>query len=81
MHGPPMYLTVDWEAAEESVQRLAALEPDLVVTFHGKPLQGPQMRAALHRLAQEFRQVAVPEQGRYLAQPRRAEDGSAYERP
>lgn len=81
MHGPPMYLTVDWEAAEESVRRLAALEPELVVTFHGRPLHGPGMRAALHRLAEGFREVAVPRQGRYVEAPRRAADGSAYEAP
>ncbi len=81
MHGPPMYLTLDWPAAQDSVRRLAALDPDLVVTFHGKPLQGAEMRDALHRLAREFRDLAVPKQGRYVAEPRRAEDGSAYERP
>lgn len=81
MHGPPMYLTIDWEAAEESVGRLAALEPELVVTFHGRALKGPETRAALHRLAAGFREVAVPRRGRYLDQPRRASDGTAYERP
>lgn len=81
MHGPPMYFTIDWQAAEESVKKLAALEPELAVTFHGQPLRGEEMRAALNRLAVEFREVAVPEQGRYLAAPRRAEDGSAYETP
>jgi glyoxylase-like metal-dependent hydrolase (beta-lactamase superfamily II) len=81
MHGPPMYLTIDWPAAEESVRRIADLDPDLVVTFHGKPLRGAEMREALRRLAREFRDLAVPRQGRYLREPRRAEDGSAYERP
>lgn len=80
MHGPPMYLTVDWQAAEESVKALAALEPELVLTFHGRPLRGPEMRDSLHRLAREFRIVALPEQGKYLSEPRRAADGNAYER-
>jgi hypothetical protein len=39
------------------------------------------MRQALHRLASEFREIAVPRQGKYLAEPRRAADGSAYEKP
>jgi glyoxylase-like metal-dependent hydrolase (beta-lactamase superfamily II) len=81
MHGPPMYMTVDWEAAGESVRTLAALDPELVVTFHGKPLHGPEMRSALHRLADGFRELAVPKRGRYVEQPRRAADGSAYEQP
>ena len=80
MHGPPMYLTIDWEAAEESVKTFAALEPKLVLTLHGRPLRGPEMRQALQRLAREFRALAVPEQGRYLHEPRRAADGSAYEK-
>ncbi|WP_299359400.1 MBL fold metallo-hydrolase [uncultured Paracoccus sp.] len=79
MHGPPMYFTIDWEAAEESVRKLAALEPELAISFHGQPMRGPEMRAALHQLARTFRSVALPGQGRYLAEPRRAEDGSAYE--
>lgn len=81
MHGPPTYFTIDWEAAADSVRRLAALEPDLALTFHGRPMQGPEMRAALHRLAAEFAAIAVPKEGRYVAQPRRAGDGSAYESP
>lgn len=81
MHGPPMYFTVDWEAAEASVRSLAALDPELAVTFHGQPMRGPEMRDALHRLAREFRAVAVPDQGEYVSRPRRAEDGSAYEKP
>ncbi|MBB1491400.1 MULTISPECIES: MBL fold metallo-hydrolase [unclassified Paracoccus (in: a-proteobacteria)] len=80
MHGPPMYFTIDWEAAEESVKKLAALGPELAVTFHGQPMRGPEMRAALHRLAREFRAVAVPEKGEYVARARRAGDGSAYEK-
>lgn len=79
MHGPPMYFTIDWDAAEQSVQTLAALEPELAISFHGQPMRGPEMRAALHQLARAFRTVAVPEQGRYLTDPRHADDGSAYE--
>ena len=81
MHGPPMYFTINWQDAETSVKKLAALEPDLAVTFHGRPVKGPEMTESLHRLAGEFREIAVPKQGRYLKEPRRAEDGSAYETP
>lgn len=81
MHGPPMYFTIDWQAAEDSVRRLAALEPKVALSFHGQPMRGPQMRTALHDLAQRFREVAVPKRGRYLDEPRRAADRSAYEAP
>jgi glyoxylase-like metal-dependent hydrolase (beta-lactamase superfamily II) len=65
MHGPPRYFTPDWTAAEASVKKLADLEPELVVTGHGRPMQGSGMRAALHELARNFRAVAVPKDGRY----------------
>ncbi|WP_108396161.1 MBL fold metallo-hydrolase [Devosia submarina] len=60
MHGPPRYLTPDWVAAEQSVRLLASLEPDLLVTGHGRAMQGAEMTAALHQLADNFRQIAVP---------------------
>lgn len=60
MHGPPMYYTPDWQAAEASVRKLAELKPELAVTGHGQAMQGEAMRAALGRLASEFRNIAVP---------------------
>jgi glyoxylase-like metal-dependent hydrolase (beta-lactamase superfamily II) len=65
MHGPPQYFTPDWIAARESVRRLAALEPELAITGHGRPVKGAEMRAALQRLAREFDDIAVPRHGRY----------------
>jgi glyoxylase-like metal-dependent hydrolase (beta-lactamase superfamily II) len=81
MHGPPMYFTIDWQASRDSVRKLAALEPELVVTGHGRPMKGPEMRAALHKLARDFDEIARPGQGRYVEHPARAEDGSAYRKP
>jgi glyoxylase-like metal-dependent hydrolase (beta-lactamase superfamily II) len=69
LHGPPMYYTSDWDAAEKSVARLAKLEPEVVVTGHGPPLRGTAMRAALHELADRFEVVAVPALGRYVSRP------------
>ena len=66
LHGPPMYFTPDWESAKRSVETLAALEPELAVTGHGRALQGPEMRRALETLAREFDVVAVPAHGRYV---------------
>ncbi|HUR60732.1 MAG TPA: MBL fold metallo-hydrolase [Opitutaceae bacterium] len=60
MHGPPRYFTPDWDAARESVRRLAALEPELVLTGHGRAMQGPEMRDALHTLARDFDRIARP---------------------
>ncbi|HVT79207.1 MAG TPA: MBL fold metallo-hydrolase [Phycisphaerae bacterium] len=78
MHGPPMYYTQDWDAARDSVQRLAALEPELAVCGHGRPIHGPQLRQALHHLAHNFDQIALPWHGKYLNHPARPEDGTAY---
>ena len=78
MHGPPTYYTVEWDKAKASVERLAALKPELVVTGHGEAMRGPEMRASLERLAAGFDAVAVPEEGRYVRDPARAEDGTAY---
>ena len=78
IHGPPKYFTHDWQAASRSVSTLAALEPELAITGHGRAMHGEAMRRALHTLAQRFQDVAVPQQGRYVSDPQRAEDGSAY---
>lgn len=74
LHGPPMYYTQDWAAARASVERLAALEPELAVTGHGRAMQGEGLRQALGRLAAEFDAVAVPEHGRYVDHPARPDD-------
>jgi glyoxylase-like metal-dependent hydrolase (beta-lactamase superfamily II) len=81
LHGPPMYLTIDWDAARSSVRTLAALDPERVITGHGRPLQGPEMRRALSALAEDFDRVAVPKHGRFVDEPLRAADGSAYKPP
>ncbi len=66
LHGPPMYFTPDWDSARTSVAKLAALEPEIALTGHGRAMRGPEMRAALHTLAQNFDQIAIPEHGRYV---------------
>lgn len=78
MHGPPRYFTIDWDKARRSVEALAALRPDLVVTGHGRAVQGPAMTKGLAALIRDFDEIARPEQGRHLAQPAKVEDGSAY---
>jgi glyoxylase-like metal-dependent hydrolase (beta-lactamase superfamily II) len=81
LHGPPRYFTTDWQAAQRSVETLAALEPELVVCGHGLAMQGAEMRAALDELAQSFDAIAVPQSGRYVKDPASLERGNAYRSP
>lgn len=81
IHGPPRYFTIDWDASRASVRALAALDPELVVTGHGRAMRGPAMRAALAALARDFDAVARPPQGLYRDHPARPDDGSAYRTP
>jgi glyoxylase-like metal-dependent hydrolase (beta-lactamase superfamily II) len=60
MHGPPHDFTEDWDAARESVRRLAALRPAIVLAGHGPAMQGAAMRAALEQLSQAFDYFAHP---------------------
>lgn len=78
LHGPPMYFTPDWVSAKSSVERLAALEPEVAVTGHGRAMRGADMRAALHALARDFDRVAVPDHGKYVLHPANPEHGNAY---
>lgn len=81
LHGPPMYYTQDWNESRCSLETLAALEPDLVVTGHGAPLAGEEMRRALHELANRFDEVAVPHQGEYVEHPAGIGSGREYTHP
>jgi glyoxylase-like metal-dependent hydrolase (beta-lactamase superfamily II) len=70
---PPAYFTCDWIAARRSVERLAALEPSVLATGHGRALAGPEMRAALWSLAVRFDEV-MPSTGRYVPYPAIADE-------
>ncbi|MCJ8520789.1 glyoxylase-like metal-dependent hydrolase (beta-lactamase superfamily II) [Pseudorhizobium tarimense] len=65
IHGPPRYLTPDWELSEQSARLLARLAPDLIISGHGRPVKGPNVTAKLRELAEKFRQIAVPDDARY----------------
>jgi glyoxylase-like metal-dependent hydrolase (beta-lactamase superfamily II) len=69
MHGPPKYFTYNWTSSERSVKLLAGLEPAIVATGHGRPMQGSKMRQDLHYLADNFSKEAVPPAGRYVGDP------------
>jgi glyoxylase-like metal-dependent hydrolase (beta-lactamase superfamily II) len=64
--GPPKYYTTDWQAAYESVVKLAALKPDIAVTGHGLPMKGEELAEALRYLVENFDKIAKPEKGRYV---------------
>jgi glyoxylase-like metal-dependent hydrolase (beta-lactamase superfamily II) len=69
MHGPPAYFTTDWDAARDSVRRLAALHPEFMAPGHGRPMAGDATRQALADLAARFDELARPSHGRYVDAP------------
>lgn len=70
IHGPPVYLTTDWEAARESVRKLAGLKPSIAGTGHGKPMSGTELAEGLNRLATQFNDLAVPDHGKFVDEDR-----------
>ncbi|PJJ48127.1 MBL fold metallo-hydrolase [Hymenobacter chitinivorans] len=69
VHGPPAYFTQNWAQSRASVEKLAALEPQIAATGHGIPMHGEELRRQLHDLSLHFEQQTVPKQGRYVSQP------------
>jgi glyoxylase-like metal-dependent hydrolase (beta-lactamase superfamily II) len=67
VHGPPAYFTPDWDAARRSVVALAALRPAVAATGHGTPMSGEALTEGLETLVARFDEIAVPDQGRYVA--------------
>lgn len=64
--GPPNYLTTDWDAAYESVKKLAALEPKKVVPGHGVMMKDEDLEKGLNNLINHFDEMAVPAYGRFV---------------
>lgn len=64
--GPPRYLTTDWTAAKQSVEKLATLNPEVAVTGHGLPMAGELLSTSLEKLVQNFDSIAVPDYGAYV---------------
>ena len=80
--GPPKYFTYNWDSAARSVRTLAALNPEIVATGHGKPMRGAEMRSSLHNLADHFEELATPSHGRYVGNPAMVnEEGVQYVPP
>jgi hypothetical protein len=76
-----MYYTTNWENARISVELLASLEPERVITGHGPAMQGAEMRAALKDLARNFDRLAVPDEGKYVDRPADERKGGEYRQP
>jgi len=64
--GPPRYLTTDWKAAKESVQKLNALKPACATTGHGIPVAGEWLADNLEMLARDFDDIAKPDYGKFV---------------
>lgn len=68
--GPPVYLTTDWLEAWNSVKKLAALNPELVIPGHGTAMEGEELTKGLRRLVEDFEEVAIPQHGKYVDEHR-----------
>lgn len=75
---PPAYYTSDWQQAEESVQKLAELDPQVLAAGHGVPIASPEGAEQLRELAENF---PVPEYGRYVQQPAISDEDGIVELP
>lgn len=64
--GPPRYLTTDWNAAKQSVTKLAELNPSVAVTGHGLPMSDELLTNSLETLVKKFDEIAKPEYGKYV---------------
>lgn len=67
--GPPKYFTPNWLAAAISVKKLRDLKPETAGTGHGPSMQGEELTQGLGDLVNNFQEMAIPEQGRYIHEP------------
>lgn len=66
LNGPPAYYTPDWDAARESVRKLAELRPRTIAPGHGLPISGELVASQLQQLAANFDRIARPDHGKYV---------------
>jgi len=78
LSGPPMYMTTDWLAAEESVKKIVALHPRIIAAGHGPVMRGREIKEPLQQLSDNFKEMAVPSSGRYANQPAAADEKGTY---
>ncbi|GAB3556857.1 MBL fold metallo-hydrolase [Spirosoma fluminis] len=80
-HGPPAYFTCDWQAAKQSVQKLAALNPRAAGTGHGVSVRGLDLELGLNRLVHSFEEMSIPSEGRYVKQPAVTDENGIVDMP
>tara|TARA_R110002020_G_scaffold37587_2_gene113440 strand:- start:498 stop:968 length:471 start_codon:yes stop_codon:yes gene_type:complete len=66
IYGPPVYLTTNWEMAQESVEKLQQLEPEKVITGHGEYMEGAEFTEGLLELVRNFEKEAIPSHGKFV---------------
>lgn len=66
LNGPPRYFTTDWKAAYKSIQKLQKLQPNVLVTGHGLPMKGEELKNSLKELVSTFHKTAIPKYGKYV---------------
>lgn len=71
LHGPPVYLTTNWEKAEESVEKLQSLNPKYAVTGHGPHMEGEELQNGLRDLVNDFGIKEVPTHGQFVRDERK----------
>ena len=81
LHGPPAYYTQDWDRARESFRALVRLAPELIVSGHGQPAGGRDVRDELMVIANEFDRLERPAFGRYAKQPAIADESGVVMLP
>jgi len=64
--GPPVYLTTNWSEAKASVEKLAALDPQILVPGHGTAMIATELKAGIETLLADWDNVAVPDHGRWV---------------
>ncbi|PKD16199.1 MBL fold metallo-hydrolase [Salegentibacter salinarum] len=66
VYGPPVYLTTNWEMAQESAEKLQQLEPEMVITGHGEYMEGTELTEGLLELVRNFEKEAIPSHGKFV---------------
>ena len=81
LSGPPAYFTIDWDNAHRSVATIASLQPAVLASGHGEPMNHPTLAQDLAALSRDFNRRARPSRGRYVNQPAITDDSGVVALP
>ncbi|QJW89305.1 MBL fold metallo-hydrolase [Spirosoma taeanense] len=81
VHGPPAYFTCNWEDAQQSVKKLASLNPRAAGTGHGVSMHGLDLELGLNRLSHHFDELSIPSKGRYVKRPAVTDESGIVDMP